>query len=225
MHIEQGPILAGGEQVEIGVVTHCQGTCGGWRFTLTGREAHTGSTPMPKRLNAGLGMARITELVDKIAWHHAPLGVGAVGHVEVYPNSRNIIVGKAVFTADFRHPDLATLNAMVAELHTGATAIAEGAGLGIEIREVNSFDPVAFDPSLVGRVREAAQRLGYSHRDIVSGAGHDACWMNRVVPSAMIFCPCVDGLSHNEDETITPEWAKAGTDVLLHAVLQTAEIV
>jgi N-carbamoyl-L-amino-acid hydrolase len=223
LHIEQGPILEA-EGVDIGVVSHGQGTR--WlEMTLTGRDAHTGSTPMPKRLNAGLGMARITDLVDRIAWHHAPLGVGAVGHVEVYPNSRNIIVGKAVFTADFRHPDLATLNAMVEELHTGATAIAEGMGLGIAFKEVNSFDPVAFDPTLVGRVREAAGRLGYSHRDIVSGAGHDACWMNRVVPSAMIFCPCVDGLSHNEDETITPEWAKAGTDVLLHAVLQTAEIV
>jgi N-carbamoyl-L-amino-acid hydrolase len=222
LHIEQGPILEA-EGAEIGVVSHGQGTR--WiELTLTGRDAHTGSTPMPRRLNAGLGMARITELVDRIAWSHAPLGVGAVGHVEVYPNSRNIIPGRTVFTADFRHPDLASLDAMVAELQTGASAIAEGMGLGIGMKVVNSFDPVAFDPVLVGRVREAAGRLGYSHRDIVSGAGHDACWMNLVVPSAMIFCPCVDGLSHNEDEAITPEWARAGTDVLLHAVLQTAGI-
>lgn len=222
LHIEQGPILEA-EGVDIGVVTHGQGTR--WlEVTLTGRDAHTGSTPMPRRLNAGLGAARIMELVDRIAWAHAPMAVGAVGHVEVYPNSRNIIAGKAVFTIDIRHPELAALDAMAAEVRAGAAEIAEKMGLGIVIAEVNSFDPVAFDPTLVGRVRAAAQALGYSHRDIVSGAGHDACWVNKVAPAAMIFCPCVDGLSHNEDEAITPEWAKAGADVLLHAVLATAEI-
>ncbi|MDF2620304.1 MAG: amidase, hydantoinase/carbamoylase family [Xanthobacteraceae bacterium] len=222
LHIEQGPILEA-EGLDIGVVTHGQGTR--WlEVTLTGREAHTGSTPMPRRLNAGLGAARIMELVDRLAWAHAPMAVGAVGHVEVYPNSRNIIAGKAVFTIDIRHPELAVLDAMAAEVRAGAAEIAEKMGLGIAIAEVNSFDPVAFDPTLVGRVRAAAQALGYSHRDIVSGAGHDACWVNKVAPAAMIFCPCVDGLSHNEDEAITPEWAKAGADVLLHAVLATAEI-
>lgn len=222
LHIEQGPILEA-EGVDIGVVTHGQGTR--WlEVTLTGRDAHTGSTPMPRRLNAGLGAARIMELVDRIAWAHAPMAVGAVGHVEVYPNSRNIIAGKAVFTIDMRHPELAVLDAMADEVRAGAAEIAAKIGLGIAIAEVNSFDPVAFDPTLVGRVRAAAQALGYSHRDIVSGAGHDACWVNKVAPAAMIFCPCVDGLSHNEDEAITPEWAKAGADVLLHAVLATAEI-
>lgn len=222
LHIEQGPILEA-EGVDIGVVSHGQGTR--WlEVTLTGRDAHTGSTPMPRRLNAGLGAARIMELVDRIAWAHAPMAVGAVGHVEVYPNSRNIIAGKAVFTIDIRHPELAVLDAMAAEVRAGAAEIAEKMGLGIAIAEVNSFDPVAFDPTLVGRVRATAQALGYSHRDIVSGAGHDACWVNKVAPAAMIFCPCVDGLSHNEDEAITPEWAKAGADVLLHAVLATAEI-
>lgn len=222
LHIEQGPILEA-EGVDIGVVTHGQGTR--WlEVTLTGRDAHTGSTPMPRRLNAGLGAARIMELVDRIAWAHAPLAVGAVGHIDVYPNSRNIIAGKAVFTIDIRHPELAVLDAMADEVRAGAAEIAAKMGLGIAIAEVNSFDPVAFDPTLVGRVRAAAQALGYSHRDIVSGAGHDACWVNKVAPAAMIFCPCVDGLSHNEDEAITAEWAKAGADVLLHAVLATAEI-
>ncbi|MCS0497449.1 Zn-dependent hydrolase [Ancylobacter sp. MQZ15Z-1] len=223
LHIEQGPILEA-EGLDIGVVTHGQGTR--WlQVTLTGREAHTGSTPMPRRLNAGLGMARVTELVDAVAWKHAPLAVGAVGHVEVYPNSRNIIAGRAVFTIDIRHPELATLDAMDREIRAGAAEIAARMGLGIAIEEVNAFDPVTFDPVLVGHVRAAAERLGYRHRDIVSGAGHDACWVNKVAPAAMIFCPCVEGLSHNEDETITPEWAKAGADVLLHAVLATAEAV
>ena len=102
LHIEQGPILED-ENIDIGVVTHGQGL--NWlQITLTGKESHTGSTPMPKRINAGLGMAKITQLVDEIALSHSPLAVGAVGHCDVYPNSRNIIPGKVVFTIDFRHP-------------------------------------------------------------------------------------------------------------------------
>ncbi|BBE72007.1 Zn-dependent hydrolase [Oharaeibacter diazotrophicus] len=223
LHIEQGPILEK-EGKDIGVVTHGQGLK--WlQVTLTGKEAHTGSTPMPMRVNAGLGAAKIVQLVDEIAWSHAPLAVGAVGHMDCFPNSRNIIQGKVVFTVDFRHPDKAVIADMVARLEAGARAVAADIGLGIEIEEVGGFDPVAFDDTLLARIRSAAERLGYSHRDIVSGAGHDACWINRVAPTAMIFCPCVDGLSHNEDEKIFPEWAAAGTDVLLHAALETAEIV
>jgi N-carbamoyl-L-amino-acid hydrolase len=223
LHIEQGPILED-EGIDIGVVTHGQGLK--WlQVTLTGKEAHTGSTPMPKRVNAGLGAARIVQLVDEIAWSHAPLAVGAVGHMDVYPNSRNIIQGKVVFTVDFRHPDKAVIADMEKRLREGAAKIAADLKLGIEIEEAGAFDPVTFDKTLCDRIRNAATRLGYTSRDIVSGAGHDACWVSRVAPTAMVFCPCVDGLSHNEDETITREWATAGADVLLHAALETAEIV
>jgi len=223
LHIEQGPILEQ-ENCEIGVVTHGQGLC--WLETrLTGKESHTGSTPMPMRVNAGLGMARMTQLVDEIALSHAPLAVGAIGHCDVYPNSRNIIPGRVVFTVDFRHPDKAVIADMRQRYEAGAARIAEEIGLGLQIEQVGGFDPVAFDQSCVGAVRDAAERLGYAHRDIVSGAGHDACWINRVAPTAMIMCPCVDGLSHNEAEEISPEWASAGADVLLHAVLETAVIV
>ncbi|WP_075217487.1 Zn-dependent hydrolase [Mongoliimonas terrestris] len=223
LHIEQGPILED-EGIDIGVVTHGQGLK--WlQITLTGKEAHTGSTPMPKRINAGLGAARIVQLVDEVAWSHAPLAVGAVGHMEVYPNSRNIIQGKVVFTVDIRHPDKAVIADMDARIRAGAAKIAEDLKLGMEIEEVGAFDPVAFDETLLSRIRDAADRLGYSRRDIVSGAGHDACWINRVAPTAMIFCPCVDGLSHNEDEEISKAWATAGADVLLHAALETAEVV
>ena len=129
-------------------------------MTLTGRESHTGSTPMPKRRNAGLGREIAAEL-----------------------------------------------------------------GLAAGIEEVGHFDPVAFDEGCVGAVRGAAARLGYSHRDVVSGAGHDACWINRVAPTAMIFCPCEGGLSHNEAEAIPRDWAKRGADVLFHAVVETAGIL
>ena len=223
LHIEQGPILED-EGIDIGVVTHGQGL--NWlQVTLTGRESHTGSTPMPKRVNAGLGMARITQLVDEIAWSHAPLAVGAVGHCDVYPNSRNIIPGKVVFTIDFRHPTQEVIDDMEQQLRAGARAICEEIGLTIEIEQVGQFDPVEFDDDCVSAVRRAAERLGYSHRDIVSGAGHDACWINRTAPTAMVMCPCVDGLSHNEAEDISKEWATAGADVLFHAVVETAGIV
>jgi len=223
LHIEQGPILEA-ENKDIGVVTHGQGLC--WlQITLTGKESHTGSTPMPLRVNAGLGMARITQLVDEIAWSKKPLGVGAVGHCDVYPNSRNIIPGKVVFTIDFRHPDKDVIADMVAQLREGAQKIADDIGLGMEVEQVGAFDPVTFDETCVTAVRNAAERLGYSHRDLVSGAGHDACWINRSAPTAMVMCPCVDGLSHNEAEDISLEWATAGANVLFHAVVDTAEIV
>jgi N-carbamoyl-L-amino-acid hydrolase len=223
LHIEQGPILEA-EGKDIGVVTHGQGLW--WlQVTLTGKEAHTGSTPMPMRKNAGLGMARMTELVHQIAMSHQPDAVGAIGHVDVHPNSRNVIAGKVVFTIDFRSPHQDILDAMKARFEAEAPKIAEELGLTMEIETAGHFDPVTFDEGCVSAVRSAAERLGYSHRDIVSGAGHDACWINKLYPTAMVMCPCVDGLSHNEAEEISKEWATAGADVLLHAVLETAEIV
>ena len=223
LHIEQGPILED-ENVDIGVVTHGQGL--NWlQVTLVGKESHTGSTPMPKRVNAGLGMARITQLVDEIALSHAPHAVGAIGHIDVYPNSRNIIPGKVVFTVDFRHPNKEVIQDMEDRMRKGAADIAEKIGLTMDIEKVGNFDPVEFDKDCVEKVRDAAKTLGYSHMNIVSGAGHDACWINRVAPTAMIMCPCVDGLSHNEAEEITKEWSTAGADVLFHAVVNTAEII
>ena len=223
LHIEQGPILEA-EGKDIGVVTHGQGLS--WtQVTITGKDAHTGSTPMPMRKNAGLGMAKVLQLVDEIAWSHKPDAVGAAGHIEVYPNSRNVIPGKVVFTVDFRSPNLAVIEDMEKRLKEGAKKICDEMGLGIEFEKTGGFDPVTFDEKCVTAIREAAERLGYSHRNIISGAGHDACWINRVAPTAMVMCPCVDGLSHNEAEEISKEWAAAGADVLMHAVVETAEIV
>jgi len=223
LHIEQGPILED-EGIDIGVVTHGQGLK--WlQVTLTGKEAHTGSTPMPKRRNAGLGMARVIELVHEIAMDYQPDAVGAVGHMEVYPNSRNIIAGRTVFTIDIRSPEKEVLDAMNARIREGIETICEALDIKHEVQEVGAFDPVTFDKNCVKAIRDAAERLGYTHRNIVSGAGHDACWINRVAPTAMVMCPCVDGLSHNEAEEITKEWASAGADVLFHAVVETAVIV
>ncbi len=223
LHIEQGPILEA-EGKDIGVVTHGQGLW--WlEVTVTGKDSHTGSTPMPMRKNAGLGMARMAELVHEIAMKHQPAAVGAIGHCDFHPNSRNVIPGKVVFTVDFRSPNQDVLDGMKAEFEEKAPKIAEELGLSVNIEVAGHFDPVTFDADCVSSVRNAAERLGYSHMDIISGAGHDACWINRVAPTSMIMCPCVDGLSHNEAEEISKEWAAAGADVLFHAVVETAGIV
>ena len=223
LHIEQGPILEA-EGVDIGVVTHCQGLW--WlEFTLTGKEAHTGSTPMALRVNAGLAMARIFEMVQAVAMSEQPAAVGGVGQVTFAPNSRNVLPGRVVFTVDIRSPDQAKLDRMRARIEAEAATICDELGVGCAVEAVGHFDPVTFAPELVAHVRRAAERLGYAHRDIVSGAGHDACWAAKVAPATMVMCPCVDGLSHNEAEEITPEWAEKGANVLFHAVLETAEIV
>ena len=222
-HIEQGPILEA-EQKQIGVVTHGQGLW--WlEFTLTGKEAHTGSTPMNMRVNAGLAMARILEMVQTVAMSEQPGAVGGVGQSFFSPNSRNVLPGQVVFTVDIRSPEQAKLDRMRAKIEAEAPKICEALGVGCSIEAVGHFDPVTFDETLVSRVRNAAEKLGYSHMNIISGAGHDACWMARVAPATMIMCPCVDGLSHNEAEDISKDWAAAGADVLFHAVVETAEIV
>jgi beta-ureidopropionase / N-carbamoyl-L-amino-acid hydrolase len=222
-HIEQGPILEA-QQKQIGVVTHCQGLW--WlEFTLKGKEAHTGSTPMTMRVNAGLAMARIFEMVQKVAMDNQPGAVGGVGQVKFAPNSRNVLPGTVVFTVDIRSPDQAKLDGMRKTIETEAARIAKELGVGCSVEAVGHFDPVTFDPTLVGRVRSAAEKLGYSHMNIISGAGHDACWAAKVAPATMVMCPCVDGLSHNEAEDISKEWAEAGANVLFHAVVETAGIV
>ena len=223
LHIEQGPILEA-EGKDIGVVTHGQGLR--WvECTITGVESHTGSTPMPMRKNAGRGLAMLTELVHEIAMKHQPDAVGAIGHIDVYPNSRNIIPGNVVCTVDLRSHKLDVLEDMVAELLTKAPTVCAELGLAFTAEIVGQFDPPAFDAACVDTIRNAAERLGYRHMDIVSGAGHDACWINDIYPTAMVMCPCVGGLSHNEAEEISQDWAAAGADVLMHAVLETALVV
>jgi N-carbamoyl-L-amino-acid hydrolase len=223
LHIEQGPILED-ESIDVGVVTHGQGQRW-YEIELVGFESHAGSTPMPRRKDALLGAARIVELVNKIGLSKAPLGVSTVGMLNPYPNSRNVIPGEAFLTVDFRHPIDETLADMDAQLKAGVAEIAKTIGLTCDLKQIFYYAPVAFDEGCIAAVRRAAKRLGFTHRDIVSGAGHDACYIARVAPTSMVFTPCVDGVSHNEAEEISQEWATAGANVLMHAVLEKAEIV
>jgi N-carbamoyl-L-amino-acid hydrolase len=222
-HIEQGPILEA-EGVDIGVVTHGQGQR--WfDVTFTGFESHAGTTPMPRRRDALVGAAKLVVAVHEIGLANAPHAVSTVGVIKPYPGSRNVIPGSVSMTVDFRHPNDVTLLEMKAAMSGAIEKICAEHRLTSEVQEVFYYAPVEFDRDCVSAVRRAAERLGLSHRDIVSGAGHDACYVARVAPTAMVFCPCVDGVSHNEEEDIKPEWAQKGADVLFHAVVETAEIV
>ena len=220
LHIEQGPILEA-ECKTIGVVTDAQGQRW-YEITFTGQEAHAGPTPMPRRRDALLGASRVVDLVNRIGLDHAPFGCATVGMMQVHPNSRNVIPGRVFFTVDFRHPDDAVLAKMDAALRDGVARIAGEIGLETALEQIFYYKPVAFDPACVAAVRDAADRFGYSHRDIVSGAGHDACYLAQVAPTSMVFVPCIDGISHNEIEDATPAWIEAGANVLLHAMLSRA---
>ncbi len=221
LHIEQGPILEA-EGVTIGVVTAAQGQRW-YEVVFTGQESHAGPTPMPRRRDALLGAARVIDLVNRIGHAHAPLACATVGMLQVHPNSRNVIPGQVFFTVDFRHPEDAVLARMDAELREGIAKIAEETKLETtRLEQIFYYAPVPFDEACVESVRAAARRFGYSHRDIVSGAGHDACYLAGVAPTAMVFVPCVGGISHNEIEDATPEWIEAGANVLLHAILGRA---
>jgi N-carbamoyl-L-amino-acid hydrolase len=223
LHIEQGPILEE-EGIDIGIVTAANGQKW-YEITLIGVESHAGPTPMNRRKDALVGAARIVELVNKIGHNHDPSACATCGMVEVYPNSRNVIPGRVFITVDFRHPDGEKLISMDKALRKGLEEIAARTGVSAEIKMVADFPPQPFEASCVTAVRNAAKKLGYTTRDITSGAGHDAVYVARVAPAAMIFTPCIGGISHNESEDMTPEWAAAGTDVLLHAVLEKAEVV
>jgi N-carbamoyl-L-amino-acid hydrolase len=217
LHIEQGPILEA-EARTIGVVTGVQGVRW-YEATITGRESHAGTTPMPRRADAMVACARLALEVQRIALAHAPTAVATVGRVEVEPNSPNVIPGVVRMTLDLRHHDDGTLEAMEREAYAGIERIAEQGKVAIATRKLHDIAAVRFDPECVAAVRAAAEGLGLAHRDIISGAGHDAVHMARVTSSAMIFVPCKDGLSHNEAESATPQHCAAGAQVLLEAAL------
>ncbi|MFN8925204.1 MAG: M20 family metallo-hydrolase [Rhodospirillales bacterium] len=217
LHIEQGPILEAESQT-IGVVTGVQGMRW-YEATVTGRDAHTGSTPMTLRRNALVGAARLVEAVDRIAHDHAPAAVGTVGLMEVRPNSRNVIPGEVFLTVDFRHPDDAVLDRMEVALAEAMRTIPAALGLGVEWKKVWDSPAVRFDPDCIAAVRSGAAKAGFPMRDMVSGAGHDAAYVARVAPTTMIFVPCAGGLSHNEAESTSFDECAAGAQVLLNAIL------
>jgi N-carbamoyl-L-amino-acid hydrolase len=219
-HIEQGPILEA-EKKQVGVVQGVQGIRW-YEIVVTGQEAHAGPTPMKRRKDALVGAARMVGHVNRIGLEHQPYACATVGMMQVSPNSRNTIPGKVFFTVDFRHPDEAILNKMDAALRKACEDEARAIGLSLDLKEIWYSPPVKFARECVSAVEGAAKSLGYAHMPIISGAGHDAVYLSRVAPTAMVFVPCEDGISHNEIENASKDDVAAGCDVLLRAMIERA---
>jgi N-carbamoyl-L-amino-acid hydrolase len=220
LHIEQGPILER-EGKAIGIVTGAQAQV--WYDAVAkGQDSHAGTTPPSARKDALVCAARIIDLVDRMMRTRGEDGRGTVGQLQVLPNSRNVIPGEVRFSVEFRHPDEAELDRLDAQFPREAGFLARDCGVALELTKLFRIPAQPFDPGCVDLVRQGAAKLGYAARDIVSGAGHDAVYVARHVPTAMIFTPCKDGLSHNEAESIQPEEAEAGCQVLFEAVLARA---
>ncbi|MFG1214839.1 Zn-dependent hydrolase [Xanthobacter flavus] len=220
LHIEQGPILEA-EGLPIGVVEHGQGIIW-YDGRITGFESHTGSTPMHLRKDALAALSEIVLAIEALAKAHGPNAVGSVGEAVIARPSRNVIPGEITFSGEFRTPDAGILDALDKGLQAQVKEIATRRKVDIRLDTIWRKEPTHFDPAMTGAIAAAADRLGLPHRPIVSGAGHDSFHLATVVPTAMIFVPCKDGVSHNELESAKPEECAAGANVLLHAVLAVA---
>jgi beta-ureidopropionase / N-carbamoyl-L-amino-acid hydrolase len=221
VHIEQGPVLEREAKV-IGIV---EGALGQRWFdvVITGQDAHAGPTPIAMRRDALLAAARLTTAVREIAERHPHEARATVGRLVVHPNSRNVIPGRVEMSVDLRNADDATLTAMADALREAAARIGSADGVEISMQQTVHFAPSAFDRSLLAAIEATAQRFEYPARRLSSGAGHDAVYVARRCPTAMIFVPCENGISHNEIENAEPAHLHAGANVLLHAVLERAQ--
>lgn len=223
LHIEQGPQLEN-EGLDLGVVTHALAQRW-YEVTVEGEESHGGSI-MAGRRDALMGAAQLIAAVEEIALAavspSGEAGRGTVGCVNVYPSSRNIVPGRVWFSVDTRHGDPERLAWIGAELKARAAELAARRELKIDVLDFWYSPMTPFAPELAERLRVAARTRGYRFKDMPTGIGHDAVYVAREVPSVMLFCPCHGGISHNEAESITPEWATAGLMVLADAVLAAA---
>jgi N-carbamoyl-L-amino-acid hydrolase len=219
VHIEQGPILEA-EEKTVGVVTGVQGIRW-YDIVLTGAECHAGPTPMSHRRDALERATRLAQDIYAIATGRAPHARATIGEFRIHPGSRNTVPGRVELSVDLRHPDAEVLDGMHADLEGLCRSPGDG-GVDIALDAIWYSPPVRFDAGCVQAVRAATQACGYSHMEVVSGAGHDAVYVSRRSPTAMIFIPCEDGISHNEVENVSSADVEAGANVLLHAMLERA---
>lgn len=220
-HIEQGPVLEQQDKT-IGVVTGSLGVRW-YEAVVIGKEMHAGPTPMPARRDALQAASHLLQAVDAIALSRAPEGRGTVGTLRVVPGSRNVVPGRVEFTVDLRHPDAGVLDAMAAEWQTVCEDVAKRLRVGVQSVEVQRIEPTPFDPGLVAAVAAAARARRLPAMAMPTGAGHDAVNIASIAPTAMIFVPCKDGVSHNEAEDAQPAHLEAGCNVLLDALLSRAQ--
>jgi N-carbamoyl-L-amino-acid hydrolase len=222
LHIEQGPILEA-EGKTIGVVDSGQGVLW-YDGRITGFESHAGSTPMPLRRDALATLSEIVLAMESIAKKHGPNAVGTVGEAVIAKPSRNVIPGEIAFTVDCRSADAVIMDALDKDLRAAIAEIAARRRVEVTLDLVWRKPPTHFNPKLIEAVENATKMLGYSHRRITSGAGHDACNLNTKIPAAMVFVPCKDGISHNELEDATQSDCADGANVLMHTVLALAGV-
>jgi len=219
-HIEQGPILEDNGK-SIGVVTGGQAIR--WLdVRVDGTAAHAGTTPMKLRKDALYGAAQMIQALEGLAGDFAPEGLTTVGELSIAKSSRNTIPGLVNFTVDLRHHRDEAIEAMEQQVRLRLQDIAAQRGLTVSVEPHWISPATPFDAECVAAVQQAVDALGYAQQRIVSGAGHDAIHLARFCPTAMIFIPCVGGLSHNEAEDALPGDVRQGTDVLLNAVLARA---
>lgn len=220
LHIEQGPILEE-ENVDIGLVHAAMGQR--WfTVTLDGFAAHAGTTPMRSRRDALTAFAKLALMVEDIGYQHEPDGRATIGMAQVTPNSRNVVPSRVICSVEFRHPHSEALAAMENALRHAAESLAQR-GVTASVERIFDYAPIAFDSGCLARSEKAANLLGYPVKPMVSGAGHDTCYISKIAPASMIFIPCEKGISHNEAENIQPQWAEKGANVLLHSLLMAAQ--
>ena len=222
IHIEQGPILEQHAEI-VGVVTRVQGLR--WiEVTVTGADRHAGTTPMPARRDALVAAAKAIAALDRLARQNAPDARVTVGRLRVEPNSPSTIPGLARFVVDLRHPESATLDRLEGEIAALCRKAADEHSAEVEQRRIMTVAPIDFDAGCIENIAQSASALGLPHRRMASGAIHDASVIGGIVPTAMIFVPSRDGISHDEAEWTEPAHLEAGCNVLLHAMLARAGV-
>jgi len=220
LHIEQGPVLSHAG-VTIGVVEGVQGIS--WtEVTFVGESNHAGTTPMRLRHDAGLAVAETVVFIRELSERMGADQVATCGAIDLHPNLVNVVAGTATMTVDLRNTDERLLQQAESELGRFLAQIADREGVTHTTRSLARFEPVVFDPAVVDLVESAALALGHSSMRLPSGAGHDAQMMARVCPTAMVFVPSINGISHNPAELTDPADLQAGADVLLQAILSLA---
>ena len=222
LHIEQGPILDA-EGIDVGIVTHAYASHG-FRVQFHGETAHAGPWPMERRRNALVAAARLSVLVDDIGWDFAESGgKSTTARLVAWPNKTGIVSDWAEVNVDIRHDDPRIAAIMAERVMRAVGEAGARAGCTGKIVESWNWGGAIFDAELIRGVREQASRLGHATRDLPSQAGHDAYFLARICPTAMIFTPCRDGVTHNHGEDVALERLRPGLETLLHAVSAHAD--
>ena len=221
-HIEQGPVLEK-EAKTIGVVDCVQGAFAA-EVTLAGEDGHAGTVQLDMRRDACLGAAEMIVFLNRLATDTDDLVKMTVGTLKINPNSISTIPGQAYFTIDCRHPDSAILSSLLTDVKRGLAELADKRDLGFEFRVLLKKQPVRFDQDIVSVIEQATKNLAYPYKRMLSGAGHDAMNIAELAPTAMIFVPCKNGISHNEAEYASSSDVAAGANVLLHSMIELAGV-